>query len=62
MGDEKELDKLYEYGGRLLDSIEKDYQSELQKAKALEAQLEKKTDDLKEILSSLENVLEKAKG
>ena len=35
MTEGKELDKLYEYGSKLLDSIERDFQSEIQKTDRL---------------------------
>lgn len=62
MTEGKELDKLYEYGSKLLDSIERDFQSEIQKTDRLKTELEEGRKKFMGIATDLEYLLEKIKG
>lgn len=62
MKEGKELDKLYEYGSKLLDSIEKDFQSEIQKTDKLRSELEEGRKKFMGVASDLEDLLKRIKG
>lgn len=62
MTDVKELDKLYEYGSKLLDSIETDFQAEIQRAETRELEFNETKRKFQEIVSGMEYMLEKVRG